>query len=305
VLVAFAVAILASEHSAHRWPKFGKGVGDVVTFLHVDNTTILIAERSSYSLSYSLSGTTLEVSYSASSLSNGWIGIFPPNVYTTNILQYVSGLSGSVTFSVAGLSGTYYIYLVSGTTIVAQLSLSINGGGGGGSSASPSSSPAAGTTTSSSTTGNSATIQSWLNEHNTRRASYGVPALSWSTKLAAIAQNWAGTMASQSDLYHSGTYGVGENIAYGYASIPDVLVAWADNEKQYYDAATQQCNGGVCGHFTQVAWASSNLVGCGIANSAAGWPYYSCNYIRPGNCNNYNWQQTDSPCPYFSDSSLP
>jgi len=303
VLLVFVAAMLAFG-SCRRWPLFGKGVGDEVTFVNIQNTTTLIAERESrgsYSLSVSISGTTLVATYSASSLTNGFLGIFPAGVYTTNVFQYVSSLSGSVTLSTAGLAGgSYDVYLVSNGLIVDQVAFSI--GGGTNPSAAPSASPAAGSSSTGSSS--SADIQSWLTQHNTRRASYGVPALAWSAPLASIAQNWANNMAAQSSLYHSGTYGVGENIAYGYSSIPAVLVAWADNEEQYYDASTQQCNGGVCGHFTQVAWASTTLVGCGIANSAAGWPYYSCNYIRPGNCNNYNWQQTNSPCPYFSDSSL-
>jgi uncharacterized protein YkwD len=42
-----------------------------------------------------------------------------------------------------------------------------------------------------------------------------VPPLSWSDKLAASAQSWANTMASQCNMHHSGKSGVGENIAYG------------------------------------------------------------------------------------------
>jgi len=249
-----------------------------------------------YYISYTYSGSTLYVSYTASSLNNGWIGVFQPNVYTTNTLQYISALSGSVTLSLAGLaSGTYYIDLISGGYVAAQATLNYGGGGGN---------PTSGTTGSVTTGGGTGDPQTWLNEHNSRRSAHGVPSLSWSTKLAGIAQGWANTMASQNNMYHSGRYGVGENIAYGYTSVSAVLVAWADAEAQYYNAATQQCSGGICAHYTQVLWAATNLVGCGSATSSSGWLYYCCNYIRPGNCNNYNWQQTNSVCPYFDDSSI-
>ena len=155
-----------------------------------------------------------------------------------------------------------------------------------------------------------------------------VPPLSWSSKLAQSAQNWANTMASQCQMYHSGTSGVGENVAEGnpskkifyngisrllssssslytgQGSIGEVLTDWADNEKPNYDAATQTCNG-VCGHYTQVMWKTTTLVGCGVAHCASNnTPYYCCQYIRPGNCNGYNFMSDDSPCSLFTDASF-
>jgi pathogenesis-related protein 1 len=92
---------------------------------------------------------------------------------------------------------------------------------------------------------------------------------------------------------------LGENLAMGYSSIQAVLNAWVDSEAQYYNSATKQCSGGVCGHFTQVLWRTTSYVGCGIARCASNTPIYVCQYLRPGNCNGYDYQTTNSPCGPF------
>src|SRR5689334_18673016 len=53
-----------------------------------------------------------------------------------------------------------------------------------------------------------------LAEHNRYRAKVGVPPLAWSDGLAKGAQHWADTMAALDRMQHSGTSGVGENLAY-------------------------------------------------------------------------------------------
>jgi len=144
----------------------------------------------------------------------------------------------------------------------------------------------------------------WLSEHNKRRQAGGSPNLSWSTKLANSAQQWANQMASSCSMSHSGKHGVGENVAYGYSSVAAVMQAWADSEKPNYNPSSHTCSG-MCGHYTQVMWRMTNLVGCATANSRCdGRPMWVCQYIRPGNCNGYNWQSTSSPCQYFDDSQI-
>jgi pathogenesis-related protein 1 len=91
----------------------------------------------------------------------------------------------------------------------------------------------------------------------------------------------------------------GENLAMGYSSIDAVLAGWVDSEAQYYNSATKTCSGGVCGHFTQVLWRMTSYVGCGIARCASNTPIYVCQYLRPGNCNGYDYQSTNSPCGPF------
>jgi hypothetical protein len=73
-----------------------------------------------------------------------------------------------------------------------------------------------------------------------------------------------------------------------------VTAGWY-GEKQFWNYGTASCNagpGGECGHFTQVVWDVSRLVGCGFANcptmNVAGstWTnclFVVCDYTPPGN----------------------
>ena len=53
-----------------------------------------------------------------------------------------------------------------------------------------------------------------LAEHNNYRTAVGAPPLAWSDKLASGAQLWADAIALLGQVKHSGTSGVGENLAY-------------------------------------------------------------------------------------------
>jgi uncharacterized protein YkwD len=107
----------------------------------------------------------------------------------------------------------------------------------------------------------------------------------WSTTVAAYAQNWA----NQCQFEHSmGMYG--ENI-YASTDTPtpqDVVSSWA-SEAADYDYATNSCSN-VCGHYTQIVWRSSTEVGCAVAsctqNSPFGsgaWSFVVCDYDPAGN----------------------
>jgi hypothetical protein len=65
-----------------------------------------------------------------------------------------------------------------------------------------------------------------------------------------------------------------------------VVDAWG-NEKKDYDYANNSCqSGAVCGHYTQVVWRSTKLVGCGVASCSAGnskAQVWVCQYSPPGN----------------------
>jgi len=149
----------------------------------------------------------------------------------------------------------------------------------------------------------SASVTEWLRAHNVRRASGGSPALRWSNKLADSAQAWATRLRMTGcSLRHSNKRGVGENIASGYNTIEQVLRGWADSEARYYQNG--RCVGGECGHYTQVMWKATQLVGCGASFCSSTRLVYVCQYVRPGNCHNYNWHQANSDCPYFNTNSL-
>lgn len=127
-------------------------------------------------------------------------------------------------------------------------------------------------------------------QHNVWRAKVGVEPLQWSDALAREAQEWADHLASKGcKMEHrpaTGKWGTkhGENIfwASNMRVTPALVVdAWAE-EIQYYDTATGKCSGGVCGHYTQVVWRATRLVGCGMARCGIE-EVWVCNYDPPGN----------------------
>ncbi len=128
-----------------------------------------------------------------------------------------------------------------------------------------------------------AEITQWLNAHNTYRALHGVPPVTWSTTVAATAQAWADGCT----YVHSGTPGVGENIAAAsYILTPQAVVdMWYGEEPLYnYSDPGYYENPGT-GHFTQVVWKNTTQIGCGYVTGCAGsWPnIWVCQYSPPGN----------------------
>jgi pathogenesis-related protein 1 len=126
--------------------------------------------------------------------------------------------------------------------------------------------------------------QRWLDAHNRFRAQHCAPPLSWSNKLAEVAQKWANELQKKGCAFgHSpgGTYG--ENLAAGTSGALDpesTVLMWYDEVKKYNFAK------GVfsmeTGHFTQVVWTTTTHVGCGQV-SCKGNDIYVCNYDPPGN----------------------
>jgi uncharacterized protein YkwD len=131
--------------------------------------------------------------------------------------------------------------------------------------------------------------------HNAARAAVDPPAdqplppLSWSSELAAVAQ----AHADKCVFRHSAN-GYGENLfatSSGASPAPeDVVGSWI-GEADSYDLASNACSGATCGHYTQVVWADSLRLGCGIASCADGspfeggsaWQFWVCTYDPPGN----------------------
>jgi uncharacterized protein YkwD len=158
-----------------------------------------------------------------------------------------------------------------------------NGGGGGGS----------GGNGGGGTGSEPAALAGITAAHNMARANVSPPAampippLTWSDTVAATAQAWANNCMFK----HSGGQ-YGENIfaTSGTAKPSDVVDSWV-SEKANYDYANNSCSG-VCGHYTQVVWAASLHLGCGVANctqnspfGSGNWQFWVCNYDPPGNFN--------------------
>ncbi|EYF04089.1 putative type-1 pathogenesis-related protein [Chondromyces apiculatus DSM 436] len=129
--------------------------------------------------------------------------------------------------------------------------------------------------------------------HNAARATVSPPAatpippLVWSHDVASVAQ----AHAAKCTFEHSGNP-YGENIyASSGNSTPDKVVGSWVSEKENYDYASNGCSD-VCGHYTQVVWAASERLGCGMSactdNGPFGdgpWEMWVCNYDPPGNFN--------------------
>lgn len=120
-----------------------------------------------------------------------------------------------------------------------------------------------------------------------------LPALTWSTDVAAKAQAWA----DQCQFKHNpslASLNLGENIA---AATPNslptmgVVQNWA-SESAYYDYGTNSCAPGqTCGHYTQIVWRNTTQVGCATKlcdknspfSGFTQWQFWVCDYSPPGN----------------------
>ncbi len=129
--------------------------------------------------------------------------------------------------------------------------------------------------------------------HNEARASV-VPAaatpltpLTWDAGIAATAQAYAENCVFE---HSGGQYGENLYANTGTTTPQEVVAGWV-SEVADYDYASNSCSG-VCGHYTQVVWADSLRLGCGVAicdassspfGSGQSWQNWVCNYDPPGN----------------------
>jgi hypothetical protein len=127
--------------------------------------------------------------------------------------------------------------------------------------------------------------------------------LAWSTPVAATAQAWADgcAYAHNPDLH---ALGYGENIAAtapaGARGAAYIVGLWA-SEAPFYDYATDRCDWAnpanephTCGHYTQLVWRSTTVVGCAVqtcpassspfgGGASGAWNFWVCDYAPPGN----------------------
>uniref|UniRef100_A0A2Q4T247 SCP domain-containing protein n=1 Tax=Caenorhabditis japonica TaxID=281687 RepID=A0A2Q4T247_CAEJA len=137
--------------------------------------------------------------------------------------------------------------------------------------------------------------------------------MKWDPSIAAVAQKYSDTCPSG----HSGIEGVGENLFWMWTSaeITDLdrygkLSAdhWEKEFQSYgwkYNTLDGPLVGTGVGHATQMAWADSGIIGCGVTNcgrdtNGMNKAYVVCHYKNPGNVltwNIYNSGRTCSACP--------
>lgn len=126
--------------------------------------------------------------------------------------------------------------------------------------------------------------------------------LAWSETVAGTAQAWADGCTYAHNSSALAALGYGENIAAtappGAYSAADVVAALWASEAPFYDHATNTCDAAnpandahTCGHYTQLVWRSTTVVGCGFRTCTTGspftgfstWDYWVCDYAPPGN----------------------
>jgi uncharacterized protein YkwD len=129
----------------------------------------------------------------------------------------------------------------------------------------------------------SSLAQEMVSAHNIVRARVGTAPLTWSDRLAGIAQTWADRLQASGQFAHSPNNDLGENlfeIAGAPATPSRVVNDWA-GESRDYDYGSNTCRA-VCGHYTQIVWNETKEVGCAVARGG-GREVWVCNYDPPGN----------------------
>ncbi len=109
--------------------------------------------------------------------------------------------------------------------------------------------------------------------------------LSWSAHLAAGAQRYADAIKNGGcNLQHSKTEH-GENLfgGTGKYSAQAVVERWAGEAQCFRYASFPACCSCTCGHYTQLVWADSQRLGCGMATCADGSEVWVCHYDPAGN----------------------
>lgn len=112
--------------------------------------------------------------------------------------------------------------------------------------------------------------------------------MTWDATVAAAAQAWA----DQCNFSHY-TAGYGQNLYASAGGGPPTPTAVVNNwvsEAANYNYSSNSCSG-TCGHYTQVVWRTSTLLGCGIKACSTNSPFQNfpnwyivvCNYSPPGN----------------------
>jgi len=122
--------------------------------------------------------------------------------------------------------------------------------------------------------------------HNKVRADVGVGPLQWSPALANYAQEWADHLASTKCGMEHRTDGLyGENLfqatAGAYTAV-DGAKTWESEKKDYHGGVLTRSNWQAVGHYTQMVWRDTRMLGCGEAVFAT-MLIVACNYDPPGN----------------------
>jgi pathogenesis-related protein 1 len=124
-----------------------------------------------------------------------------------------------------------------------------------------------------------AEVETLLKLHNDARADVGVNPLAWSPKMAEQAQKWADYLASSGTFRHSDS-AYGENLA-GASNLEKAVSLWLAEKATYRNRPIGR-DSSASGHYTQMVWSKTKLIGCGKAKGSQ-YTIFVCNYDPPGN----------------------
>ncbi len=128
--------------------------------------------------------------------------------------------------------------------------------------------------------------EAFLAAHNAVRDEVGVPPLAYDADVERSALAWATSLADDDCAFeHEDQGDYGENLWWSsYDPSPaEVVEGWA-SEEAFYDYDSNRCDRGkACGHYTQVVWADSEVLGCGKGTCDSGAVIWACRYDPPGN----------------------
>jgi hypothetical protein len=134
--------------------------------------------------------------------------------------------------------------------------------------------------------------QKALDFHNKVRKNVSVPALEWSTEVAAFAQMWANKLAAGGcKLEHRPANGkwaqlYGENIYFGTAkglTTLDASKAWYSEIKDFNGEKLTTKNFVKVAHYTQMVWKTTSKLGIAKASCPSGATIIVANYSPLGN----------------------
>lgn len=142
-----------------------------------------------------------------------------------------------------------------------------------------------------------------LRLHNMYRSNVTPPAadinfMEWDEYLAKAAQDWANGcrfMHAFPPYVEPGS--MGQNLYMGHDPTGVRAMLLWNEEYHDYDLKTLYCEPGKqCGHYTQLVWGDSKLVGCGMKRCAIKRFFVVCHYSPPGNIVGYAPYNVGKPC---------